>query len=79
MNSASLDQLATLDFVNKIVVPPSPGDSGSAIGAAYYSYLKNNFKKNIFLPKPSFFPSKYDVSSQKKLARKIINSKFKII
>ena len=79
MNSASLDQLATLDFVKKIVVPPSPGDSGSAIGAAYYSYLKNNFKKNIFLPKPSFFPSKYDVSSQKKLARKIINSKFKII
>ena len=79
MNSASVDQLASLDFVNKIIIPPSPGDSGSAIGAAYYSYLKNNFKKNIFLPKPSFFPSKYNVDFQKKLARKIINSKFKII
>ena len=79
MNSASLDELASLDFVKKITLPPSPGDSGSAIGAAYYSYLKNNTKKNIYLPKPSLFPSKYNCSDQKKLAEKIINSKFKII
>ena len=79
MNSASLDQLASLDFVKKIIVPPSPGDPGAAIGAAYYSFLKNNIKKDIFLPKPSLFPSKYNVNDQKKLAGKIINTKFEII
>ncbi len=78
MNSASLDKLASLDFVKKITVPPSPGDSGSAIGAAYYSFLKNNKEINT-LPKPSLFPSKYDSGNQKKLAGKIINSKFQII
>ena len=79
MNSASLDQLASLDFVKNIFIPPSPGDSGSAIGAAYYSFLKNNVEKDIFLCKPSLFPSKFNSNDQKKLASKIIESNYKII
>jgi len=79
MNSASLDQLASLDFIKNIYIPPSPGDSGSAIGAAYYSYLKNNIDKDIFISKPSLFPSKFNSNIQRKLASKIIDSNYKII
>ena len=41
MNSVAINKLSKLEFVDEIVIPPSPGDSGAAIGAAYYGYLKN--------------------------------------
>jgi predicted NodU family carbamoyl transferase len=41
MNSVAINGLSKLDFVEEIIIPPSPGDSGAAIGAAYYGYLKN--------------------------------------
>lgn len=50
MNSVAINQLVKLDFINEIIIPPSPGDSGAAIGAAYYAFLKSN--KN-YLDKPS--------------------------
>ena len=42
MNSVAINQLTKLDFINEIIIPPSPGDSGAAIGAAYYAFLNNN-------------------------------------
>ena len=79
MNSASLDEIGSLSFVDKIIVPPSPGDSGSAIGAAYYAYLKGNSKRVSILPKPSLYPSRYKKNEQQKLASKIIHNKFKLL
>ena len=79
MNSAALDKLAALPNVDKIIIPPSPGDAGSAIGAAYYSYLKNKKNPIIKLPKPSLFPSFFNSTSQNKLAQKIISKNFEII
>ena len=46
MNSVAINKLSKLNFISKIIIPPSPGDSGAAIGAAYYSFLQNN--KNYF-------------------------------
>ncbi len=42
MNSSALRKLAKLEFVDEINVPPSPGDSGACIGAAYFGYIKDN-------------------------------------
>ena len=42
MNSVAINKLTNLDFIDEIIIPPSPGDSGAAIGAAYYGYIKNN-------------------------------------
>ena len=42
MNSVAINKLSKLNFINKIIIPPSPGDSGAAIGAAYYSFLHSN-------------------------------------
>jgi len=54
MNSVAINKLSKLDFISKIIIPPSPGDSGAAIGAAYYGFLQSNknclqnpFKVNI--------------------------------
>ena len=44
LNSASVEVLAQLDFIKNITIPPSPGDSGAAIGASYYGYIKSNKK-----------------------------------
>jgi len=49
MNSVAINELSKLDFIEEIIIPPSPGDSGAAIGAAYYGYIKDNdnFKKDF--------------------------------
>lgn len=46
MNSVAISKLSKLNFISKIIIPPSPGDSGAAIGAAYYGFLQSN--KNCF-------------------------------
>ncbi|MBD1135660.1 hypothetical protein IDH21_04595 [Pelagibacterales bacterium SAG-MED47] len=48
MNSVAINQIAKLDFVEEIIVPPSPGDSGAAIGAAYFGFLNSNKSLNDF-------------------------------
>jgi carbamoyltransferase len=45
MNSVAINKLSKLDFISELIIPPSPGDSGAAIGAAYYSFLQSNPKK----------------------------------
>ena len=79
MNSAALDKISTISSVNKIVIPPSPGDAGSSIGAAYYSYLKDQSNKEIKLSKPSLFPSQFRSKDQEKLAKNIIKENFSVI
>ncbi len=79
MNSAALDEISKLDCVDQVIIPPSPGDAGSAIGAAYYGYLKKSSNPLNKLPKPSLFPSSYDSADQSKLAKKIIFEGFEIV
>lgn len=78
MNSASLRKLANLSFVDKIFLPPSPGDAGASIGAAYYGYLKSNLNSN-YIEKPKIFPSVAKHDSQVKSSSKIISNDFNIL
>jgi len=55
MNSVAINKLSKLDFISKLIVSPSPGDSGAAIGAAYYGFLQ--FNKNYFEPLKADIPS----------------------
>ena len=56
MNSAAVSKTTKLDFIKKLNLPPSPGDSGAAIGAAYYGFInktnvsvsQNNINKNLY-------------------------------
>ena len=79
MNSASLDEISSLPNVDKIIIPPSPGDAGSSIGSAYYAYLKSNLSPVNPLPKPSLFPSNFNYKKQLTLASQIISKNFNII
>jgi carbamoyltransferase len=63
MNSVALEKLSKCAFIDEIIVPPSPGDSGAAIGAAYYGYLKeakNPQKQEKFRLAENLFPGKVD-------------------
>ena len=55
MNSVAINKLSKLDFISELIIPPSPGDSGAAIGAAYYGFLQ--FNKNYFEPLKVDIPS----------------------
>ena len=50
LNCKMIHNLSKLDFFDELIVPPSPGDSGSAIGAANFALL--NHKKNEILNQP---------------------------
>lgn len=41
MNSVAIKKIASLDFIDELIIPPSPGDSGAAIGAAFYGSIKS--------------------------------------
>lgn len=41
-NCRAIARLANLDGINSIIVPPSPGDSGAAIGAVNFFRLRNS-------------------------------------
>ena len=79
MNSASIDEISSLPNIEQIIIPPSPGDAGCSIGAAYYSFIKTNSKKISRLTKPSFFPCCFNSKEQEELAKKIISEGFKIL
>ena len=42
MNSSAVMKCSKLNFINELNIPPSPGDSGAAIGAAFFGFLKSN-------------------------------------
>ena len=79
MNSSSIDSLAELSFVDEIIIPPSSGDAGCAIGAALYCYIKSNSFKNLISSKPSLFPSVKGTYDEKKLSEKIIGKEFNFL
>jgi len=63
MNSAAVRKSAKLKFIHELNIPPSPGDSGAAIGAAYYGFIKIKNKSEIFIKKENkvdenLFPGK---------------------
>ena len=63
MNSVALERLSKCAFIDEIIVPPSPGDSGAAIGAAYFGYLKKSKipqKQKKFRILENLFPGKVD-------------------
>jgi len=79
MNSASIDSLAQLPFVDEIIIPPSPGDSGCAIGAAFYCYIKSNFYSDLKIAKPSLFPSLKEVRNDELITEQIISDQFYVL
>ena len=46
MNSSAVSKTSKLNFIKQLNIPPSPGDSGAAIGAAYYGYIQENKNKS---------------------------------
>lgn len=58
MNSVAVKKIAECDFIDEILIPPSPGDSGAAIGAAYFGGLQSdkNFKSNNKVMSDQLFP-----------------------
>ena len=78
LNSVSLKRIANLPFVDQLIVPPSPGDAGAAIGAAYYGFLKGSLSLDI-IKKPSLFPSLSKFDKQFNQASKIISEGFHVL
>jgi len=66
LNCKMIHNLSKLDFFDELIVPPSPGDSGSAIGAANFAFL--NHKKNEILNLKTVF-----LGPKKKLINEKIN------
>ena len=79
MNSASIDSLAQLPFIDEIIIPPSPGDAGCAIGAAFYCYIKSNFYSNLNISKPSLFPSSKEIRNDEMITEQIISNEFSLL
>ena len=79
MNSASIDSLAKLPFVDEIIIPPSPGDAGCAIGAAFYCYLKSNSYSDLNISKPLLFPSLKEKRDEAFLTKQIIFNEFTVL
>ena len=78
LNSASLRSIASLSFVERIYIPPSPGDSGAAIGAAYFGFIKNN-RNNSFKRITNLYPTIFNSKSQYKKTIKIVSEKFQYL
>ena len=53
LNCKMIHNLSKLDLFDELIVPPSPGDSGSAIGATNFAFL--NYKKNEILNLKTIF------------------------
>ena len=79
MNSASIDSLAQLPFVDEIIIPPSPGDAGCAIGAALYCYIKSNSYNDLNISKPSLFPSLKEIRNDELITKEIISNEFSVL
>ena len=83
MNSTALGKLSKLDFIDEINIPPSPGDSGASIGAAYFAYMNKNktiqptikIEKKLF---PGFSNSKDDLNNGLDLLDEFFNEAYRI-
>ena len=66
LNCKMIHDLSKQNIFEELIVPPSPGDSGSAIGAANFSYFYENKK---FLKDVGLFPgpNKRDLNEKFKL------------
>ncbi len=53
MNSSAVSKASKLEFIKELNIPPSPGDSGASIGAAYYGLIKENKTKSTIPQKNS--------------------------
>jgi len=53
LNCKMIHNLSKLDLFDELIVPPSPGDSGSAIGSTNFAFL--NHKKNELLNLKTIF------------------------
>ncbi len=67
LNCKMIHELSKQNIFEELIVPPSPGDSGSAIGAANFSYFYEN---NKFLKHIGLFPGpdKEDINKGFKLS-----------
>ena len=45
LNCKLVSDLSKQSFINKLFIPPSPGDSGAAIGAAHFGFIYDKNKK----------------------------------
>ena len=78
LNSASLKSIAALPFIKNIYIPPSPGDTGAAIGAAYYGYLRNN-QNSPHIRIANLYPCQFNSKNQFKKTIKIVSEKFEYL
>lgn len=64
LNCKMIHSLSKLDLFDELIVPPSPGDSGSAIGAANFAFL-NHKKKELLNLKTIFLGPKKELINKK--------------
>lgn len=73
MNSSAVRKISQLKFIEKLNIPPSPGDSGASLGAAYYGLIKfqekilpkENLLNNLFPGKTKFNDEFYSLVFEK--------------
>ena len=65
LNCKMIHNLSKLDIFDELVVPPSPGDSGSAIGAANFAYLNKTKNKTLNMNTIFLGPKKELINDKK--------------
>ena len=58
MNSSAVMKSSKLSFIDELNIPPSPGDSGAALGAAFFGFLKSDKEFKETSLNENLFPGK---------------------